>query len=76
MKIEYIQLQKKRIVKDDVTPEMQQIIYDYLVGKATARQCAVALGKPPNPGHVTTYIPAIVRYWIDNGTITFNTKDF
>jgi predicted NACHT family NTPase len=56
--------------------DLAKVIVEMIAQNATARQCAVALGKPPNPGHVTTYIPAIVRYWIDNDTITFNTKDF
>lgn len=74
MKIEYDRIKAYKTI--EVTPMVEQVVYDYITNKISAREGCKALGKPTNPGHMTSLIPAVIRLWVRNGTITFNTTDF
>jgi hypothetical protein len=74
VKVEYDRIKNYKTM--EINPKTEQVVYDYITNKISAREGCKALGKPANPGHMTSLIPAVVRLWVKNGTITFNKTDF
>ncbi len=74
MKVEYDRIKAYKSL--EVSPLVEQVVYDYITNQVSAREGCKALGKPNNPGHMTSLIPAVVRHWVKNGTITFSKTDF